>query len=894
MTNNTLKGLTEAEARARLRADGPNELPRQSSRSVFRIALQVSKEPMIQLLVAAGLIYLVLGDQGEALMLLAFVALSVSISVVQEKRTENVLEALRDLSSPRALVIRDGEQKRIAGRDVVKGDLLILAEGDRVPADARLISSTDLLIDESLLTGESMLVDKSASSSSGSASASASSSASASASASASVSASVSPELSPSMMVYSGTLVAKGHGLAQVTAIGLLSEIGKIGRLLGELKDQPTQLHRETRRFVKIFGVIGITLSLTVTLVFGLMRDAWLEGVLAGITLAMSMLPEEFVLVLSVFMAMGAWRISKQHVLTRKSSTIEALGSATVLCTDKTGTLTLNRMAVAAIEAPNDCWSSHQADFPEAVHTTLEYAILASDATPSDPMDLAFHELGSRVLADSEHLHGEWMLAYEYGLSADLLAVSQVWKDQSQTGFVIASKGSPEAVMDLCHLRADDVEKWRRATNRMAEQGLRVLGVARSSFHGDTWPGNQHAFDFEFLGLVGLADPLRPSVPQAVRECQAAGIRVVMITGDYPVTALSIAREAGIVSAQDDHRVVMTGEQLATLSPAALAEQVRVMKVYARIRPEQKLMIVNALKADGEIVAMTGDGVNDAPALRAADIGIAMGKRGTDVAREASSMVLLQDDFGSIVTTIAQGRRIYANLRKALAYVIAVHVPIAGLTMLPLLFGMPLLFFPAHIAFLEMIIDPTSCFVFEGEPADSDLMQQPPRPTNAPLFSAGLLVWSLLQGGIVFGSISGLYGWMLLQGFAEGELRAASFTALVISGSLLVLSNLSSQSGPSRQSRQSRLGSLGDLGWGRSKRRAVAQVFGGHNRSLYWILSVTSLVLLAVLTFAPLRDLFRFAPVEGLPFLAIAVTCAVSVVLLWLLRRFSFARLGIS
>ena len=887
MTNNTLKGLTEAEARARLRADGPNELPRQSSRSVFRIALQVSKEPMIQLLVAAGLIYLVLGDQGEALMLLAFVALSVSISVVQEKRTENVLEALRDLSSPRALVIRDGEQKRIAGRDVVKGDLLILAEGDRVPADARLISSTDLLIDESLLTGESMLVDKSASSSLGLASASASSSTSTSASASTSAS----PELSLSMMVYSGTLVAKGHGLAQVTAIGLLSEIGKIGRLLGELKDQPTQLHRETRRFVKIFGVIGITLSLTVTLVFGLMREAWLEGVLAGITLAMSMLPEEFVLVLSVFMAMGAWRISKQRVLTRKSSTIEALGSATVLCTDKTGTLTLNRMAVAAIEAPDDRWSSRQADFPEAVHTTLEYAILASDATPSDPMDLAFHELGSRVLADSEHLHGEWMLAYEYGLSADLLAVSHVWKDQSQTGFVIASKGSPEAVMDLCHLRADDVEKWRRATNRMAEQGLRVLGVARSSFHGDTWPGNQHAFDFEFLGLVGLADPLRPSVPQAVRECQAAGIRVVMITGDYPVTALSIAREAGIVSAQDDHRVVMTGEQLAVLSPAALAEQVRVMKVYARIRPEQKLMIVNALKADGEIVAMTGDGVNDAPALRAADIGIAMGKRGTDVAREASSMVLLQDDFGSIVTTIAQGRRIYANLRKALAYVIAVHVPIAGLTMLPLLFGMPLLFFPAHIAFLEMIIDPTSCFVFEGEPADPALMQQPPRPTNAPLFSAELLVWSLLQGGIVFGSIAGLYGWMLLQGFAEGELRAASFTALVISGSLLVLSNLSGQSRPGRQSR---LGSLDDLGWGRSKRRTVAQVVGGHNRSLYWILSVTSLVLLAVLTFAPLRDLFRFAPVEGLPFLAIAVTCAVSVVLLWLLRRFAFARLGIS
>lgn len=861
MTNNTLKGLTEAEARARQQADGPNEIPRQPSRSVLRIALQVSKEPMIQLLVAAGLIYLVLGDQAEALMLLAFVAFSVSISVVQEKRTENVLEALRDLSSPRALVVRNGEQKRIAGRDVVRGDLLILAEGDRVPADAHLISSTDLLIDESLLTGESMLVDKVALSSS------------------ASESVSASPALASSTMVYSGTLVAKGHGLAQVTAIGLLSEIGKIGRLLGELEDQPTQLHRETRRFVKIFGVIGITLSLAVTLIFGVMRDAWLEGVLAGIALAMSMLPEEFVLVLSVFMAMGAWRISKQRVLTRKSSTIEALGSATVLCTDKTGTLTLNRMAVAAIEAPDDRWSSHQADFPEAVHTTLEYAILASDATPSDPMDLAFHELGSRVLADSEHLHGEWMLAYEYGISADLLAVSQVWKDQSQTGFVIASKGSPEAVMDLCHLSTQDVEKWRHATNRMAEQGLRVLGVARSSFHGDTWPGNQHAFDFEFLGLVGLADPLRPSVPQAVRECQAAGIRVVMITGDYPVTALSIAREAGIVSNKDDHRVVMTGEQLATLSPAALAEQVRVMKVYARIRPEQKLMIVNALKADGEIVAMTGDGVNDAPALRAADIGIAMGKRGTDVAREASAMVLLQDDFGSIVTTIAQGRRIYANLRKALAYVIAVHVPIAGLTMLPLLFGMPLLFLPAHIAFLEMIIDPTSCFVFEGEPADPDLMQQPPRPTNAPLFSAGLLVWSLLQGGIVFGSIAGLYGWMLLQGFAEGELRAACFMTLVISGSLLVLSNLSGQS---------------SLGWGRLKRLSVAHVFRGHNRSLYLILSVTSLVLMAVLTFAPLRDLFRFASPEGLPFLAIAVTCAVSVLLLWLLRRFSFARLGIS
>ena len=552
--------------------------------------------------------------------------------------------------------------------------------------------------------------------------------------------------------MFSGSLVVRGTGIGEVIAIGALSEIGKIGQSLSTLETEPPRLQAQTRRLVRVFAMVGGAVSVLAVLLYGTLRGGWLDAVLAGIALGMSMLPEEFPVVLTVFMAMGAWRISRARVLTRRAAAIETLGSATVLCTDKTGTLTENRMSIAELRLKNgEIFRPRERVRREnaggASMTWSSSAFSPVRGIPFDPMEKAFHDLGREQLAETEHLHGpEWKLVHAYGLRPGLLAMSHVWQAaDGRQEFVIAAKGAPEAIADLCHLDAADLAALTQSVDAMAAEGLRVLGVARASFAGQAWPDSQHDFAFEFLGLVGLADPLRPSVPDAVSECRSAGIKVVMITGDYPATARAIARQAGL-----DAEDLVTGEELEQLSEAELALRVRTATVFARIMPEQKLRIVNALKANGEIVAMTGDGVNDAPSLKAAHIGIAMGGRGTDVAREASSIVLLDDDFGSIVKAVRLGRRIYDNLRKAMGFIFAVHVPIAGLALLPLLFGLPILFGPMHIAFLEMVIDPVCSLVFEAETEEDDVMRRPPRAPDEPLFSGALIGWSLLQGAFAF------------------------------------------------------------------------------------------------------------------------------------------------
>jgi Ca2+-transporting ATPase len=769
----SIRGLSEADVQARLKTEGYNELPRPDRRTPLRIILEVLREPMLALLLGGGVIYLALGDLKEALILLAFATMSVLITVVQETRTERVLEALRDLTSPRALVIRDGERKRIAGREVVRGDFVVLAEGDRVPADAVLVQSHDLQTDESLLTGESVPVRKIAGA-----------------------------DVAPSKgrrpggddlpYVFSGSLVVRGTGIGEVTAIGARSEIGKIGQSLSTLEVEPPRLQAQTRRLVRMFAMVGAAVSVLAVLLYGTLRGGWLDAVLAGIALGMSMLPEEFPVVLTVFMAMGAWRISRARVLTRRAAAIETLGSATVLCTDKTGTLTENRMSIselrlrsAKVFRPRE---ASGAKLPEDFHDLVEFGLLASVRDPFDPMEKAFHDLGREQLAGTEHLHGpEWKLMHAYGLRPGLLAMSHVWQaPDGRQGFVIAAKGAPEAIADLCHLSAADLAALTQSVEAMAAEGLRVLGVARASFAGQTWPDSQHDFTFEFLGLVGLADPLRASVPDAVSECRSAGIRVVMITGDYPATARAIARQAGL-----DAKDVLVGEELEKLSEAELAQRVRTATVFARIMPEQKLHIVNALKANGEIVAMTGDGVNDAPSLKAAHIGIAMGGRGTDVAREASSIVLLDDDFGSIVKSVRLGRRIYDNLRKAMGFIFAVHVPIAGLALLPLVFGLPILFGPMHIAFLEMVIDPVCSLVFEAETEEDDVMRRPPRDPNEPLFSGPLIGWSILQGAFAFVLVAVIFVVALGRGMPEAEVRALAFISLVVTIVSLIFVNRS-------------------------------------------------------------------------------------------------------
>ena len=764
------RGLAEADAQARLKAEGYNELPQPDRRTPFRIAIEVLREPMLALLLGGGIVYLLLGDLKEAIILVAFATMSIAITVVQETRTERVLEALRDLTSPRALVVRDGERKRIAGRDVVRGDVIVLSEGDRVPADAVLLQCQDLQADESMLTGESVPVRKIAR-----------------------------KECDESQMhppggddlpeVFSGSLIVRGTGLAEVIAIGPRSEIGKIGQSLARLETEPPRLQAQTRRLVRLFAVAGGAVSVLAVLLYGIMRGGWLDAVLAGIALGMSMLPEEFPVVLTVFMAMGARRISQARVLTRRAAAIETLGSATVLCTDKTGTLTENRMTIVELRlGDGGAWRPHDGTkMPEQFGSVSEFGLLASAPEPFDPMERAFHELGRAQLDDDRHSHPNWRLVHAYGLRPDLLAVTHIWQpDSAEQEFIVAAKGAPEAIAGLCRLSQADRAVLKQSIDAMASAGLRVLGVARAKCAEPKWPASPREFVFEFLGLVGLADPLRPSVIEAMRECRSAGIKAVMITGDYPATANAIARQAGF-----EPGVVVTGEELAKLDDAAVARRTKTTTVFARIMPEQKLRIVNAHKGNGEIVAMTGDGVNDAPSLKAAHIGIAMGGRGTDVAREASAIVLLDDDFGSIVKAIRLGRRIYDNLRKAMSFIFAVHVPIAGLALLPLLFGFPILFGPIHIAFLEMIIDPVCSLVFEAETEEDDVMDRPPRAADTPLFSGALIAWSLLQGALAFALVAAIFVLALRSGMPEQEVRALTFFSLVVTIVSLILVNRS-------------------------------------------------------------------------------------------------------
>jgi Ca2+-transporting ATPase len=508
-------------------------------------------------------------------------------------------------------------------------------------------------------------------------------------------------------------------------------------------------------------------------------------------------------------------------------------------------------------------------ELPEAFHALVEVALLASVVDPFDPMEKAFHQLGQRFLADTEHLHRDWRLVQTYALSPALRAMSHVWASEEGGVHTVAAKGAPEAVVDLCHLGDAERRRIAAAVDDLAGKGLRVLGVARGRFAGQDWPADEHGFDFEFVGLVGLADPVRAEVPAAVAECRAAGIRVVIITGDYPVTARAIARQAGLADGDAD---VLTGDEIAKLGDEALRQRMADVRVCARIAPEQKLRIVQALKARGEIVAMTGDGVNDAPALRAAHVGVAMGGRGTDVARESSSLVLIDDNFASIVRGIRLGRRIFDNLRKAMSYILAVHVPIAGMALLPVLLGWPPLLYPMHIAFLELIIDPACSVAFENEPAERDVMQRPPREAAAPLFGGATLWLALLQGTGVLLVVLLAYAWASPR-IPEAEARAFAFATLVTGNLALILSN-------------------------RSTHGSLWATLRTPNATLWWVIG-GALALLAAALYVPWAvEVLRFAPLPAHELVAAIGLGVASVVwfeaIKWMRRSGSAPRRAVS
>lgn len=774
MTPNDHNGLSHEEAAKRLKAEGPNQLPKPNQRHLLRILLDVLREPMFSLLIGGGVIYWLLGDTTEALLLLVFASISVSITLIQESRSERVLESLRDLASPRAQVIRSGERLTIAGTEVVRGDLIVVNEGDRVAADSHLLSAHDLLVDESLLTGESVAVTK------------------------------IAPDETPptkdnndQQRIYAGTLVVRGTGIAQVSAIGLDTEMGHIGHALSSIDTEQAHLQQQLRWLVRDFAILGAIAALLVVVLYGLLRGSWLEAILGGIAIGMSLLPEEFPLVMAVFMAMGAWRISQARVLTRRAAAIETLGATTVLCTDKTGTLTQNRMTLMALVSGNPPWlANSQQSLGDADSQLLEAALLACPAMPSDPMDLAVHRLAQHHARLDRFQQAQRLRAY--GLRPELFATTHILHCKGEPEPRAYTKGALEAIAQLCHLPPPRLAELTTQANQLAQQGMRVLAVAQAP------------------------------VPAAVAECQSAGIRVVMITGDYPTTASAIARQAGLPPSD-----VMVGDELEQLSDIQLAERVKTTSIFARIRPQQKLRLVQCLKSNGDIVAMTGDGVNDAPAIKAAHIGIAMGGRGTDVAREASSIVLLDDDFGSIVKTIRLGRRIYDNLRKAIEFIVAVHIPIAGLAILPLLMGLPLILTPIHIAFLEMVIDPACSVVFEAEQEEEDVMTRPPRDPQTPLLVGERIGWAVTQGLVALALLAGLLIGGAYLDMPENDLRALVFGALVLFNMGLILIN-------------------------RSFRASLASAFLRPNRSLWILLSAVSITLAIAVSWPPAQQLFSF------------------------------------
>ena len=823
-----LIGLSSVEAAARLYRDGFNELPLARPRTVVTIALEVVREPMFLLLIAAGGTYLLLGEAQEAVALLAAVFLVIGITLYQEHKTERALDALRDLSSPRALVVRDGVVTRVAGRDVVDGDLVLLREGDRVPADAVLESSMNLLVDESLLTGESVPVQKTASAEDWR------------------------PEVAggdDQRFVYSGTLVVRGEARGRVSAIGVRTQLGKIGVALNRVEVGRTALQLEVDRIVRRLAAAGLSACVVVGLAYGLLRHQWLDGALAGLTLAISMVPEEFPVVLTVFLALGAWRISRSRVLTRRIPAVETLGSATVLCVDKTGTLTLNRMRVAEVATATASVRliDHETPLVGELRRVIAVAVQASNVDAFDPMERAILECAA---ATGIQFPSDGKLVREYPLTDALLAVTHAWRgSEGSSPYTIATKGAPEAIATLCGLDAALRDGITASVNRMASNGLRVIGVAQAVWAHEPLPDAVTAISFQFLGLIGLADPVRPGVPAAIDECRCARIRVVMITGDYPATALNIAREIRLARPER----CVTGAQLNGMTDEELRACVRDVDVFARIVPEQKLRLVNVLKRNGDVVAMTGDGVNDAPALKAADIGVAMGGRGTDVAREAAALVLLDDDFSSIVRAVRLGRRIYNNIEKATGYVLAIHVPIAAIALIPVFMGWPLVLMPVHVIFMELIIDPSSSIAFEMESEDADVMRRPPRDPQQRLFTASLIGRSLLQGLGACLASAAVLAITVRAGLPEDDVRTLTFATLIMTNLALICTNRS----------------LSDPVWKKGR---------GRNPAFGWI-GAGAMVLLAAIVYVPaLRELFRsgILHVDDIAGVATATVCAVA------------------
>ncbi|MGX5683520.1 cation-translocating P-type ATPase [Chryseobacterium cucumeris] len=750
-----LKGLTESEVTASRKKYGYNRLEAVKKESWTDLLLNILKEPMLILLICVSFIYVLTGDYGEALFMFAAIVGVTAISFYQDNRSKKALEELEKLNEPLSKVIRDSKIIDIPTFEIAVGDLCITEEGNLINADGRIVHSNDFSVNESSLTGESFSVFK--------------------------------DSRSEDNRVYSGTITVSGLAVFEVENIGKETKVGKIGQSILNIKTEISPLQLQIRNFVKGMAVIGIIIFLAVCVFSFVKTGDFVTSLLSGLTLAMSVLPEEIPVAFTTFMALGAWKLMREGIIIKRSSIVETLGSVSVICTDKTGTITENSMKLKHLY---DYRSDKIYEEPEfgitALHELIDYAMWSSEPVPFDPMEITLHKVYEQTRKPDQRKN--YQLFHEYPLEGKPPMMTHLFENE-QKNRIIAAKGAPEAIISVSSLSEEEKNKIRKLIKNFGEQGFRVLGVARSHFEGNDFPDKQQDFKFDFLGLTIFYDPPKKGIKEVFKHIYDAGIQVKVITGDNADTTKAIALQAGIVN----NTPPVNGSEIAACSESDLIKLSEETTLFTRMFPEAKLEVVSALKEQGHVVAMLGDGVNDGPALKAAHIGVAMGNKGTEIAKSAAALVITNDDLDKLVIGVAAGRRIYANIKKAVQYIISIHIPIILTVSLPLFLGwvFPHIFTPVHVIFLELVMGPTCSIVYENEPMEKNAMQRPPRPLTDTFLNWKELAISIIQGIIITAGILWLYQYSVSHGNGEAKTRALVFTTLIFSNILLSLVNRS-------------------------------------------------------------------------------------------------------
>lgn len=734
---------------------GQNRLTYKKDNSFIETIIQITKEPMIILLLVTASIYFISGKTIDGIIMVVAILIIASISLYQDSRSKNALEKLKELSQPNGKVIRNAEVIEIKSEDIVLGDYILVEEGSSITADGCIVYSSDFSVNESILTGESLAFYKN--------------------------------KDHENNFVYSGTIVASGLAIAKITAIGNETKLGKIGKSLESINEEKTPLEIQIANFVKWMVIFGAIVFVIVWVINYWKTQNVLNSLLQSLTLAMSILPEEIPVAFTTFMALGAWRLMKMGIVVKQTKTVETLGSATVICIDKTGTITENKMSLAKLFV----LKGNKVFSPEDTLTTddkelIELAMWSSEPIPFDSMEVALHQTYTKVIPNDQRQN--FKLVHEYPLDGKPPMMTHVFSD-NHGNKIIAAKGAPEALIDVSSLTEIEKQHILDAIDLLTTDGYRVLGVGVSKFFGDQYPSKQQDLPFEFKGIVAFYDPPKKNIQKVLEDFYTAGIKVKIITGDNAATTISIAKQVGF----KDYDKTITGDELMDLSEKDLQNRVLDTAIFTRMFPEAKLKIINALKSNNQIVAMTGDGVNDGPALKAAHIGIAMGKKGTEIAKQAASLIFLEDDLSKMVDAIAMGRKIYTNLKKAIQYIISIHIPIILTVFIPLALGWiyPNIFSPIHIIFLELIMGPTCSIIYENEPIEPNTMQQKPKPLTTTFFNWSELSISVVQGLLITAGTLFIYQFSVINGFNEALTRTMTFTVLITANIYLTLINRS-------------------------------------------------------------------------------------------------------